>query len=196
MSTDHHLEALLEGAIAAGVCPELRDCVPATGELLPAQYVLLTRDLPQARARLRCAAQALLALLEIADAAYAANGDGCGPFRALDAAPEWLLRPSDPDDTDLDVALICECAIDHGGDWHALLEALHRAGSVEWQWAIRRCRALMRFEEETDVDLAELIGVPDSTMEGLKEDENGAMSRSRQAEARESPRLGSTGDHW
>jgi hypothetical protein len=159
MTIAHQLEALLESAIAAGLCPELHGCDPATGEVLPAQYLLLTRARPHTRARLRRAAQALLTLLDAADAAYAANADGCAKFRALDAAPDWLLRPSDPDDTDPDVALIWECVVDHGGDWHRLLEALHRAGSVEWQWAIRRCRALMHFEEETEIDLATLLGI-------------------------------------
>jgi hypothetical protein len=159
-TTAHHLETLLDGAIASGLCPELRSCVPATGEVLPAQYLLLTRDVPRARARLRRAAEALSALLDAADAAYAGgDSDGCGKFRALAAAPGWLLRPSSPEDTDLDVALVWECAADHGGEWYGLLEALHRAGSIEWQWAIRRCRVLMRFEKEMGVGLAELIGV-------------------------------------
>jgi hypothetical protein len=149
MTTACHLEALLDSAIASGLCPELRACVPATGEVLPAQYLLLTRDVPLARARLRQAAEALLALLDAADAAYAGGDlDGCGKFRALAAAPGWLLRPSGPEDTDLDVALVWECTVDHGGEWYGLLEALHRAGSIKWQWAIRRCRALMRFEKE------------------------------------------------
>jgi len=160
LATARHLETLLDGAIASGLCPELRACVPATGEVLPAQYLLLTRDVPRARAVLRQAAEALFALLDAADAAYAGGDpDGCAKFRALDAAPGWLLRPSDPEDTDLDVALVWECAVDHGGEWYSLLEALHRAGSIEWQWAICRCRALMRFEKETEVELAELLGI-------------------------------------
>jgi hypothetical protein len=160
MTNANHLEALLEGAIASGLCPELRGCVPETGEVLPAQYLLLIRDVPRARARLRRAAEALLALLDAADAAHAdGNADRCAKFRALAAAPGWLLRPSGPDDTDPDVALIWECTMDHGGDWYGLLETLHRAGSVEWQWAIRRCRALMRFEKETEIDLATLIDI-------------------------------------
>jgi hypothetical protein len=161
MPTARLVEALLEGAIASGLCPELWGCVPATGEVLPAQYLLLTRDQPRARARLRRAARGLLALLDAADQAYDGdNLDGCGKFHALAAAPGWLLRPSDPDDSDPDVALIWEREVDHGGDWEGLLEALHRAGSVEWQWAIRRCRALMRLEEGTGTDLAALIGIP------------------------------------
>jgi hypothetical protein len=152
-----HLETLLDGAIASGLCPGLRGCVPATGEVLPAQYLLLTRDVPRARAVLRQAAEALLALL---DAAYAdGDPDGCAKFRALAGAPGWLLWPSSPEDTDLDVALVWECAVDHGGEWHGLLEALHRAGSIKWQWAIRRCRTLMRFEKETGMELAELLGI-------------------------------------
>jgi hypothetical protein len=85
-------------------------------------------------------------------------------LRALAAAPAWLLRPSEPDDADPDVALIWERQVGHGGDWHGLLEALHRAGSVEWQGAIRRCRRLMHFEEMSGVDLAELVGAPTSTL--------------------------------
>jgi hypothetical protein len=112
------------------------------------------------RAVLRQAAEALLALLDVADAAYAdGDPDGCAKFRALAGAPGWLLRPSDPEDTDLDVALVWECAVDHGGEWHGLLEALHRAGSIEWQWAIRRCRTLMRFERESGVGLEGLLGI-------------------------------------
>ncbi len=161
MTIAHQLETLLEAAITSDLCPALRGWSCATGEVLPAQYLLLTRDLPRARARLRTAAEALLALLDVADVVYAdGNGDHCAKFRALDAAPDWLLRPSDPDDNDPDVALIWECAVNHSGDWYGLLEALHQAGSVEWQWAIRRCRALMRFEERTGVDLAELLDVP------------------------------------
>jgi len=165
MPIAHQLEALLESAIDSGLCQELRGCDPATGEVLPAQYLLLTRARPRTRARLRQAAEALLALLDAADAAYAdGNTDRCAKFRALDAAPDWLLRPSDPNDTDPDVALIWECAVDHGGDWYRLLEVLHRAGSVEWQWAIHRCRTLMRFEEETEMNLAALIGISAATL--------------------------------
>jgi hypothetical protein len=160
MTAARHLETLLDGAVVSGLCPELWGCVPATGEVLPAQYLLLTRDVPRARARLRQAAGALLALLDAADAAYAdGDPDRCGKFRALAAAPGWLLRPSSPKDIDLDVALVWKCAVDHGGEWYGLVEALHRAGSIEWQWAIRRCRALMRFEKETGVELAELLGI-------------------------------------
>ncbi|HDQ73594.1 MAG TPA: hypothetical protein ENN19_16075 [Chloroflexi bacterium] len=160
MTTANHLETLLEAAITSGLCPTLRGWSSATGEVLPAQYLLLTRDLPRARARLRCAAEALLALLDVADGAYAdGNGDHCAKFRALAAAPDWLLRPSEPDDNDPDVALVWECAVTHSGDWQGFLEALHQAGSVEWQWAIRRCRVLMRFEEEQGGDLAGLIGI-------------------------------------
>lgn len=50
MTIAHQLEALLESAIAAGLCPELRGCDPATGEVLPAQYLLLTRARPHTRA--------------------------------------------------------------------------------------------------------------------------------------------------
>jgi hypothetical protein len=166
MTTARLVEALLEGAIASGLCPELRGCAPATGEVLPAQYVLLVRERPRARAALRRAAQSLLALLDAADAARG-NADGCGRFRALAAAPHWLLRPSDPDDSDPDVALVWEREVDHGGDWESLLEALHRAGSLEWQWAIRRCRALMQFEADTGLDLAALIGIPASRAKDL-----------------------------
>jgi hypothetical protein len=153
------LEALLEGAIRSGLCPELRGCSPATGEVLPAQYLLLVRDLPHTRSALRQAALDLLALLDAAQAGYAGDSeDGCGRFRALLAAPGWLLRPAEPDGRDPDVALLLER--ERGGQgWPGLLEALHQAGSVEWQPAIRRCRELMRFEMETGVDLAELMGV-------------------------------------
>ena len=155
------IEALLAGAIASGLCRELQGWTPATGEVLPAQYLLLVRDRPRIRAQLRRAARGLLTLLDIGDQAYAGpDADGCARFRALAAAPEWLLHPSEPDDSDPDVALIWEREVSHGGDWCSLLEALHVAGSREWQWSIRRCRVLMRFERETGIDLAELVRVP------------------------------------
>ena len=77
--------------------------------------------------------------------------DGCGKFRALLAAPHWLLRPTEPDDRHPDVALLLERELGSRG-WPGLLEALHQAGSVEWRPAIRRCREMMRFEMETGVD--------------------------------------------
>ncbi len=189
MTTAHVLEALLEGAIGSGLCPDLRGWSPATGEVLPAQYLLLIRDRPRLRARLRGAAEGLLTLLDAADAAYAdGNVDGCGKFRALAAAPAWLLRPSEPDDADPDVTLIWERQVDHGGDWHGLLEALHRAGSVQWQGAIRRCRTLMRFEETSEIDLAELVGAPTSALTEPGMPEESAMPRNRRAREPESPR--------
>ena len=152
------IEALLEGAVASGHCRELRGWSPGTGEVLPAQYLLLTRDRPRVRKALRRATDGLLALLDVADAAYAdGNTDGCGKWRAIAAAPDWLLRPSGPDDSDPDIALILEREIVHGGDWHSVLEAFHRAGSVRWQAAIQRCRLLMRFEEQAGLDLAALL---------------------------------------
>jgi hypothetical protein len=161
MDTPDLLEALLEGAITSGLCRDLRGWSPRTGELMPAQYLLLVRDRPRVRAALRSAAKALLDVLDAADQAYAqAYADGCARFRALAAAPDWLLCPSHPDDTDPDVALLLERAVNHDGDWTALLEALHRAGSLDWQWAIQRCRTLMHFEEETGIDLMALVGVP------------------------------------
>lgn len=155
------IEALLEGAIAAGVCRDLRGWSPGTGEVLPAQYLLLVRDRPRVRTALRSAAEGLLALLDAADQAYEHPGvDHCGKFHALATAPSWLLRPCEPDDSDPDVALLLEREVNHGGDWQGVLEALHRAGSLDWQWAIRRCRTLMRFERETGLDLAALVGIP------------------------------------
>jgi hypothetical protein len=131
------------------------------------QYLLLVRDRPRLRAALRRAAQGLLALLDTADAAYGEE-DGYGKLRALTEAPDWLLRPSGPDDSDPDVALIWERQIDHAGDWQSLIEALHRTGSTQWQWAIQRCRSLMRFEAEMGIDLAKLAGVPTSMSPGAK----------------------------
>lgn len=161
--TARHVEALLQGAIAHGAARELRGWSPMTGEVLPAQYLLLVRDRPHLREALRRAAQGLLALLDAADHAYQQPGlHPCRKLRALAAAPAWLLRPSDPDDNDLDVALLLERDVNHGGDWHSLLEALHQAGSLEWQWAIRRCRILMQFERDTELDLAALVGIPAS----------------------------------
>lgn len=167
MNIAHLLEALLDGAIRSGLCPELRGCTPVTGEVLPAQYLLLVRDLPRTRSALRQAALDLLALLDAAEAGYAfGNGDGFGKFRALLAAPDWLLRPAEPDSRDFDVALLLERELG-GQGWPGLLEALHQAGSVSWQPAIRRCREMMRFEAEKGVDLAKLAGVCVSPGEGL-----------------------------
>ena len=166
MSTSRLVEALLEGAMTSGLCPDLPAlpglCSRTTGEVLPLQYLLLVRDQPRLRTALRTAAESLLTLLEVADQAYAHHEGprGCGKFRALSAAPAWVQRPSCPDDSDPDVALIWDRQVAYGGDWLALLEALHRAGSREWQWAIRRCRTLMRFERATGIDLVEAVGAP------------------------------------
>lgn len=156
------VEALLEGVIAAtGVGRDLRGWSDTTGAVLPAQYLLLVRDRPELRRALRSAAEGLLELLDAADQAYEqAGADHCGKFDALAAAPDWLLCPCESDDSDPDVALILEREVTHNGDWEGLLEALHRAGSLDWQGAIRRCRELMRFERERELDLAALLGIP------------------------------------
>ncbi len=182
MDTAHLVEALLAGPVcsdeAGEAYPELdrlRGWVEGSAQLtpgdarepIPLQYALCTLDLPAARGVIRHAAQALLALLDAVDgstgspqvAARATDTlDGCSKFRALLAAPDWLLRPVEPDTRDFDVALLLERELG-GQGWPGLLGALHRAGSVEWQPAIRRCRELMRFEAETGVDLAQLMGV-------------------------------------
>jgi hypothetical protein len=116
MTTARLVEAFLEGAIASGLCPELRGWVPATGEVLPARYLLIC-DQPRAQDKLRRAARGLLALLDAADRAYDGdNLDGCGKLHALAKAPDWALHPSNPDDSDPDVALNWEREVDHGGD--------------------------------------------------------------------------------
>ena len=174
-STALLVEDLLDGAIAAGFCPELRRVTPSTGEILPAQYLLLVgQSASGTRERLRRAARGLLCLLDAADAGDAAgnaggDADGCAKFRALAAAPEWLLRAADPDDIDIDIALLCEREFDHRGNWLSLIEHLHLSGSIEWQWAIQRCRAMMRFERETGLDLANLVGI--------RSDPSGLISR-------------------
>lgn len=162
VSTARLVEAFLEGGIAAGLWRDLRGWSCSTGEVLPAQYVLLIRDRPSVRAALRRATAGLLELLDIADAAHARGADdGCDRFRALASAPRWLLHPSEPDDSDPDVALVWERQVNHEGEWSGLLEALHQSDSVACQWAIRRCRTLMRFERDTGIDLASLLSAPE-----------------------------------
>jgi hypothetical protein len=126
----------------------------------PLQWLLLTVDLPLARALLRHTAQALLRLLDVADVAWATDAiDEAGKFRAILNAPPWVLQPAGLDDRDEDVALVLERDADYHGNWYALLEALHQAGSAEWQGAIRRCRAMMRFESATGLDVADVLGL-------------------------------------
>ena len=170
MDTAHLVEALLSGLIrsdeAGEAYPELdrlRGWVGEADEPIPLQYALCTLDLPAARGVLRHAAQALLALLDAVAAAWA-DDDLDRKFRALLAAPDWLLRPAETDNRDPDVALLLERELG-GQGWPGLLEALHQAGSVEWQTAIRRCREMIRFEAETGVDLAKLMGVHTSPSE-------------------------------
>jgi len=182
MDTAHLVETLLAGLIcsdeAGKAYPELdrlrrrvegstQPTSEGVGDPIPLQYALCTLDLPAARGVIRHTAQALLALLIAVDGPAASpqaaawtddDLDGCRKFRALLAAPNWLLRPVEPDNRDPDVALLLERELG-GRGWPGLLETLHQAGSVEWQPAIRRCREMMRFEEETGVNLAKLVGV-------------------------------------
>jgi hypothetical protein len=167
VNTPYLVEAMLGGVVgcdeAAEAYPELqrlRDWAGTPGEAAPLQWLLLTLDLPLARGLLRHTALALLHLLDVADTAWATDAiDGCGKFRAICHAPPWLLVPPQPDDRDDDAALVWERDTDFGGNWYALLEALHQAGSVEWQWAIQRCRTMMAFERMTGLDVARLFGL-------------------------------------
>ncbi len=169
MNTPCLVEALVGGLVgcddAAEAYPQLevlrqRSGLGTTHSDVPLQWLLLSVDLPLARGLLRHTAQALLQLLDAADAAWATDAiDEAGKFRAILNAPAWVLQPAGLNDRDEDVALVLERDADFGGDWYALLEALHRAGSAEWQWAIRRCRAMMRFEASTGMDIADVLGL-------------------------------------
>jgi hypothetical protein len=164
MNTPHLLETLLAGLVfndeACACYPELgawRARVEADGGI-PLQWVVLTDDLPLARGLLWHLVGALLDLLEAAEeGGDRGQADGCALWHTLSLAPPWLLRPDDPDDVLDDIALLLECDEDHGGDWNGLLESLHQAGSLEWQWAIHRCRAMQRFEREQGVNLRALL---------------------------------------
>jgi hypothetical protein len=165
MNTPHLVEALLAGLVYHD---EACDCYPELGELRlrsrtgrPLQWILLADDLPRARGVIRHAAIALLDLLDAIDDGWeAARADDCPLWHGLALAPPWLLRPAAPDDATPDIALLLERDEAYGGDWRALVEALHQAGSRQWQWAIRRCRAMERFEAEQGIALRDLVPSP------------------------------------
>lgn len=170
MHTPLLVEALLSGLVlcdeACEAYPDLealRSYAEGGGEPVPLQWALCATDLPLARGLLRHAATALLELLEALDAAdRAAQRDGCELWYALCLAPGWMGRPDEPDDRHPDVALLLERDEAYAGDWLALIEALHRAGSAEWQWAIGRCRAMQVLERRLGLNLHELLApVPD-----------------------------------
>jgi hypothetical protein len=183
MITPHLVEALLAGLI---LNDEACDCYPELGRLrarargreevqpggsfppgaLPWQWALCTCNLPLARGLVRHAARALLDLLDALDAAdEAAARDDCYLWHALRLAPPWLTLPLEPDDDEPDIALLLERDEDWGGDWLALIEDLHRAGSETWQWAIRRCRAMRRFEQAYGVNLRDLLAATEAAPE-------------------------------
>jgi len=165
MHTPLLVEALVSGLVfcdeACEAYPDveaLRAYAEGGGEPVPLQWALCAAEMPLARGLLRHAVTALLDLLDALDAAdRAALRDGSGLWHALRRAPDWLLRPGEPDDRHADVALLLERDESHGGDWLALIEALHRVGSHEWQWAIGRCRAMQALERRWGLNLRELL---------------------------------------
>ena len=171
MHTPLLVEALLEGLVlhdeACQAYPDLAALrARAQGEdgppLLPLQWALCAADLPLARRLLRHAAHSLLDLVDAADAGWRRGGaSGCPLWEVLAVAPPWLLRPDPPDDDEPDIALLLERDESHRGDWNGLIEALHGAGSRQWQWAIQRCRAMQRFERGHHVNLRHLLDSAD-----------------------------------
>lgn len=168
MITPHLVEALLSGLIrsdeACACYPELgqlRHRAQGSGSPVPLQWALCVAGLPLACGLVRHTVEALLELLDRLDAAWDEGlVDGCPLWHALEKAPDWLLRPDEPDDNVPDIALLLERDETYGGDWQALIEELHQAGSRRWQWAIRRCRAMQRYEALQDVSLRDLLEPP------------------------------------
>lgn len=173
MHTPFLVEALLEGLVlhdeACQAYPDLAALRSrAQGEdgppLLPLQWALCVADLPLVRRLIRHAAHALLDLVDVADAGWQrGRASGCPLWEVLTGAPPWLLRPDPPDDDEPDIALLLERDESHRSDWNGLIEALHRAGSVEWQWAIVRCRAMQRYERIHLVNLRHLLTPKDES---------------------------------
>jgi len=171
MHTPLLVEALLEGLVlhdeACQAYPDLAALrARAQGEdgppLLPLQWALCVADVPLARRLIRHAARSLLDLVDAADAGWQrGRASGCPLWEVLAEAPPWLLRPDSPDDDECDIALLLERDESYGGDWNGLLEALHLAGSREWQWAIERCRAMQRFERAHCRNLRYLLAPAD-----------------------------------
>ena len=134
MDTPHLVEAMLAGLIgndeACQAYPDLgylRHRAELTG--VPLQWLLAVADLPLARGLLRHMAQALLGLIAAAEAGWQDGAcDGCGLWHALRQAPPWLLRPDEADDEETDIALLLLRDEQYGGDWNALIEALHHGG--------------------------------------------------------------------
>ncbi|NLX43793.1 MAG: hypothetical protein GXY79_10000 [Chloroflexi bacterium] len=169
MSPSHLVEALLAGLVlddeTCEAHPEMETLRalaetggPGTGML---QWLLCAVDLPAARRVIRRSAWALLDLLERVDEGHAeGERNGCPLWSVLRHAPPWLARPVEPDDRLDDIALLLERDESYHGDWQALIEALHQAGSRSWQWAIRRCRCMQRFEREQGVNLRNLLESP------------------------------------
>ena len=168
MITPHLVEALLSGLVlhdeACEAYPDLgalRRRARAGGSQAPLQWALCAADLPLARSLLRHVANALLDLLDAVDAGWhEGERDACPLWHTLARAPDWLLLPDEPDDVEPDIALVLERDDAHRGDWQAFIEALHRAGSREWQWAIQRCHAMQRYEKRYERDVRHLLCPP------------------------------------
>lgn len=165
MLTPHLVEAMLAGLIyndeACEAYPELGElCLRAKegGSLVPLQWALCITDLPLARGLICHAARNLLELVEAIDEGWRAGKEnGCPLWHAVQRAPEWLLRPAEPDDRVPDIALLLERDESRGGDWQRLIEALHLAGSHEWQWAIQQCRAMQAYEQSHELNLRDVL---------------------------------------
>jgi hypothetical protein len=169
MSISHLVEALLAGLVfhdeACEAYPELETlrALAETGGGEPGilQWLLCTADLPATRRIIRRSVWALLDLLECIDEGLAEDGrNACPLWSVLRHAPPWLARPAEPDDRQDDIALLLERDESYHGDWQALIEALHQAGSRPWQWAIRRCRRMQQFERDYAVNLRNLLEPP------------------------------------
>ncbi|MHB1296185.1 MAG: hypothetical protein ACYC4R_14465 [Anaerolineae bacterium] len=172
MITAELVEALIAGLAsnddACEVYPDLdalRACAQVRG--VPLQWALCTTNLTCARGVLRHSATALLSLLDALDEAETAGAqDGCPLWHALAEAPPWLLAPNEPDDDEPDIALLMARDEQYGGEWNALIEALHEAGSRTWQWAIARCRAMQAYETRHACNLRDLLRPAPTPPEG------------------------------
>ena len=181
MLTPHLVEALLAGLVlndeaceAYSELGELRLRARGPGGVVPFQWALCVADFPLVRGLVRHTAHALLDLVDaIDDGAEAGDLDGCPLWHTLAHLPQWFLWPPDPDDDVVDIALLLERDEEHGGDWMRLLETLHIAGSLEWQWAIQRCRSMQSYEKIHGLDLRDQLpwddhGPPEAGQEPQK----------------------------
>ena len=165
MLTADLVECMLRGIVcgdeACACYPDLSALRARVGDEeqeMPLQWAMISH--PESPA-IDLIARTALAILDLAQACLEGwqmgQDDGCALWHALDHAPHWLYLPDEPDDNVPEIALLLERDEAHDGDWLGLIEALHQAGSVEWQWAIRACRRMQRFESMTGVDCRSLL---------------------------------------